>query len=459
MEILSLIAKFLLAPSIFLLSLAGYTVPQTDDYVSLVQNAQMADEQSLGTTIANTVAGFETSLASSLTDSDTQMTLVSFTTDDGVDLTVGKQYAFTIDEGSASREFVIGTASSSNRIVNMIRGISVVDGATEVEANKKPHRRGASVKITNFQLVAITNILNDTATIPSPIRYASDVATTSIANAQHLASKAYVDYVAFNGAGVINASEVAKGVVELATQLEMASSTANGAVGPLVLQARYATSTGGATGHWAVITNSVGKIAESFFASTFANNYTFSGSNTFSGTTTFTGNTVGIGTASTSVFTSSGTYTKSARLKYIIVEGVGGGGDSNGSTNSGGGGGYFKKLILASNLSATTSVTVGANGATGGSTIFGSHATGTGGTASAGGTATGGDINISGGAGINSGSGGTGGNYGIGGTSMLGNETDGDTAPSGYGVGGAGANGGATFPSGTPGVVIITEHF
>jgi hypothetical protein len=464
MEILSLIAKFLLAPTIFLLSLAGYTVPQTDDYVSLVQNAQMADEQTLGTTIANTVAGFETSLASSLTDSDTQMTLVSFTTDDGTNLTVGKQYAFTIDEGSASREFVIGTASSSNRIVNMVRGISVEDGATEIEANKKAHRRGASVKITNFQLVTITNILNDTATIPSPLRYASEVATTSIANAQHLASKAYVDFVAFNGAGVINASEVAKGVVELATQLEMASSTANGSVGPLVLQARYATSTGSSTGHWAVITNSVGKIAESFFASTFANNYTFSGSNTFSGTTTFSGATVGFGTATTTIFTSSGTWTKDPGLKYIVVEGVGGGGGCDtDDEGAGSAGGYFRKTISASDLPSTVTVTIGSaggsnsvssNATAGGTTTFGSYATSTGGDRNSGpgGSATGGDINISGQNG-QSGSTGTGGNYSLGGSSMLGRGGIGGGATTGYG---AGANEGQ---SASAGIVIVTEYY
>ena len=267
MEILSFIAKFLNAPLIAMLALAGFHVPTATEYSALVQDVRMAQEtqeQNLGTAVANTVAGFETSLASSLTNSDTQMTLVSFTTDDGTDLEAGKTYAFTIDEGSASREFVIGTATSSNVIENLTRGISVVDGATEVTANKKSHRRGASVKITNFQLVTITNILNDTATIPSPLRYASEVATTSFSNAQHLTSKAYVDYVAFNGAGVIDATESARGVVELATQLEMASSTSAGSSGPLALQSKYSTTTGGVSGHWIPVTGNDGTISTDF---------------------------------------------------------------------------------------------------------------------------------------------------------------------------------------------------
>jgi len=472
MEILSLITKFLLAPSIFILSLAGYTVPQTDDYVSLIQNAEMVEEQSLGTTIANTVAGFETSLASSLTDNDTQMTLVSFTTDDGTDLTVGKKYAFTIDEGSASREFVIGTASSSNRIVDMIRGVSVEDGATEISANKKAHRRGASVKITNFQLVTITNILNDTATIPSPIRYASDVATTSFSSDQHLTSKAYVDYVAFNGAGVIDANETARGVVELATQTEMASSTAIGSAGPLVLQAKYATSTGGNPGLWSVVTNGLGLVDESFILSTPTLPWTFS-------PTTITGH------AQTEIvtFTSSGTWTKDAGLEYIIVEGVAGGGSGGGGNNSnaneesggsgGGSGGYFKKKILASSLPSTVTVTVGTggtgsvsfgNGVAGNSTVFTGFATSTGGGGGlsgtnfggAGGTATGGDININGGEGgfgygeskDNARSG-----YipGMGATSFFG----------GQGAYGSGSRGGrdSNSSAGSNGIVIVTEYY
>lgn len=152
------------------------------------------------------------------------------------------------------------------------------------------------------------------------------------------------------------------------------------------------------------------------------------------------------------------TWTKDAGLKYIIVEGVGAGATSS-SISSGGGGGYFRKLILAANLGATETVTIGATGSPGKNTSFGAHCTGNGGTRPAGGTATGGDINIPGGNGTNSGSGGTGGNYGMGGNSVLGfAATDGNNAI-GYGAGAAGANGSSSNPNGTNGVVIVTEYY
>jgi hypothetical protein len=163
------------------------------------------------------------------------------------------------------------------------------------------------------------------------------------------------------------------------------------------------------------------------------------------------------------VFTSSGTWTKDAGLKYIVVEGVGGGGgaDSDLDDEKGSGGGYFRKLILASALGATETVTVGGGGGrvsfggapNGGNTSFGAHATANGGTGGgAGGTATGGDINIQGQTG-NRGSGGTGGNYSISGSSMLGIGGIGGSQPTGYGAG-------ATEDyDGTAGIVIVTEYY
>jgi hypothetical protein len=46
--------------------------------------------------------------------------------------------------------------------------------------------------------------------------YDDAVATTSLTQEQHLVSKAYVDYVAFNGAGVVDGSILSKGVLQLA---------------------------------------------------------------------------------------------------------------------------------------------------------------------------------------------------------------------------------------------------
>ena len=114
-------------------------------------------------------------------------------------------------------------------------------------------------------------------------------------------------------------------------------------------------------------------------------------------------------------FTTSGTYTKPADSQIVIVEmwaaGGGGGSGRRGAAGSareggsGGGGGAFKRLVLlAGDVGATESVTIGAggtagaavtandtsgnNGTAGGNTSFGSHGSAYGGGAGIGGTAT-----------------------------------------------------------------------
>lgn len=108
------------------------------------------------------------------------------------------------------------------------------------------------------------------------------------------------------------------------------------------------------------------------------------------------------------VYTAGATWTKPAGLVAVIVECRGGGGGGGGVSNaagclaaSGGNqGGYTRKRILASTLSATETVTVGAgglagstaggNGGQGGTSSFGAHCSATGGGGGLGATAAGG---------------------------------------------------------------------
>lgn len=107
------------------------------------------------------------------------------------------------------------------------------------------------------------------------------------------------------------------------------------------------------------------------------------------------------------VFTSSGTWTKSAGLKGIKVIVTGGGGGnatpSTARSEPGGGGGTAIKMINADALGASVTVTVGAggpSGSDGGTSSFGSHLSATGGKGdSSGGVGSGGDINLPGGIG------------------------------------------------------------
>lgn len=205
------------------------------------------------------------------------------------------------------------------------------------------------------------------------------------------------------------------------------------------------------------------------------------------------------------LFTSSGSFTKATypgiRAIKVHVQAPGGGSGGVAATAAGqasfsgpgGGGGYTEEWILASALSTSETVTIGAvgaagasganNGGTGGTTSFGSHCSATGGTGGigsaatagsqataggVGGTGTGGDINITGGDGTNvviiTASNIKNGNAG---SSMLGNGRQAPQATSAtgvagydYGTGGQSSSNGAsqsarTGAAGGAGIVIV----
>lgn len=409
-----------------------------------------------GASLPAATAVFETSLASPITSSASAMTLAANSVRGGD--TLSGYSCFTIDEGSAQAEYVCGTVSGTT-VSAMTRGVSPLTGTTTITALQFSHRRGANVKITDFPLVQILKAqANGQDTYPNILHYASHPTFTVTTD---IVDKKYVDDTAFSGAGVIDATSLARGVVELATTLEAASSTANGSSGALAIPASSATSTyNAATAPLrVVVTQNSGKIDNNFIA-----------------TSTLLGaSSVG---KNVQVFSSTGTSTFSvpSGVSYFTVEvqGAGGGGSgaSNTGTGGGGGGGYSIEEL---NLSGTTTVQVfvgsgGAGGATsptngsdGTWSTFGSNGfylsasgglggatTGTGGNA---GVGSGGDLNIQGqggGAGSSATSGVIG---GTGGSSHLGGGAKGvrtgDTVQNGGNYGGGG--GGAAIASGTAG--------
>jgi hypothetical protein len=205
------------------------------------------------------------------------------------------------------------------------------------------------------------------------------------------------------------------------------------------------------------------------------------------------------------VYDSSGTYTKPSDLAAIIVDVVGGGGGGGGVNGGVGGwgagaggaaGGHSRKYILASDLGATETMTVGTggaggaagsyNGADGLTTSFGSHLQATGGkggvgniaqavqylsNGSAGGIGSGGDINSEGGRGegaigigfgaLRSGNGGMS-FFGEGGGARIGQNPGFDAAT--YGAGGSGGSSDNIATDyaggdGADGVIVVYEYF
>lgn len=222
--------------------------------------------------IETPIALFSTSLNAPITTASNTMTLTSGLTGDGTTL-ASSTYSFIIDEGSSNQEFVKADCTNTT-CTNMQRGLSMVTGTSTVATNAQVHRRGASVKITDAPLLLnLTSMLSGEDFLPAPITYVPTMTSAKLqANSFNLASVGYVNSIAFSGAGVVNASAGASGVVQLATPLQQASSTALGSSGAsLVLAAANATSTFNAVtgGLKAVITGNNGKIDSNFLSGTF----------------------------------------------------------------------------------------------------------------------------------------------------------------------------------------------
>lgn len=234
---------------------------------------------------------FETSLQGRITYTDSSMILTSTTTRGGGALPTGYN-CFTIDEGLSNAEWVCGTLTSAKTVTGLTRGINSNTGTTTNSALQFGHRVGADVKITDFPLIQMLKaILSGQDTIPNLLSYTAGTACSGSSANAAICDKAYIDGVAVAGAS--NANETTKGIVEAATQIEMASSTSLGGTGAsLYIQAKYATSspTGTFCGVCVPITQNDGKISPNFIATSSSYAYLWGASMNLNGTTTVSAN-------------------------------------------------------------------------------------------------------------------------------------------------------------------------
>lgn len=306
MNILHSIGAFIAAAGVAISGLFGFHAPEP------VQN--------FGAALPAATAVFETSLAAPISSSATTLTLTENSVRGGG--SVSGYTCLTIDEGSAQAETVCGTLSGTS-MTGMTRGISQSTGTSTVASLQFSHRRGANVKITDFPVIQIVKAQNNGEdTFPNQLLYATGVTPT---NLNALTDKEYVDGLAFSGAGVIDATSIAKGVVELATGAEAAASTATGGSGNLAIPSSIATSTYNAATatNVVVVTDGTGKIDADFIP-------------TALGTTTTIGNTRALDIGKNQeVFTTSGTFSVPEGIGKVWVEVIGpggpGGSDSDGS--------------------------------------------------------------------------------------------------------------------------------
>lgn len=271
---------------------------------------------------------FETGLSAPLAITDTSLTLASANLSDGTSLS--GFVCLTIDTQQPNTEYACGTASSTSptTIMNLTRGIDVLDGTTSVSFLIQSHRRGADVRITNFPLDTLMGrLLSGVTTFDNILSYTG---LPTFTGASQLVDKNYVDTIAFSGAGVINATTGARGIVQIATQTQTASSTATGSSGALlVIPSSNATSTFNvATAPLrVVVTQNSGKIDPNFIQGGI--NSTFTGTTTMATTTINGANPWGLLAQQTATTSASITITNippRSNLQFVIY--------ANESTNS-----------------------------------------------------------------------------------------------------------------------------
>lgn len=422
-----------------------------------------------------------------VTSSQNTVSLTSFKTPDGRAITmtmIGDTGYGTLEpQSSAKVELITFTGITQNgngsaTLTGVTRGIDFAYPYAASSAYRQSHSGGST-----FIISATPNWFYDQFDMPAN----ANVNIWPFASTSP-ATKGYVDYVAFNGAAVINANTTNKGVVQIATGAQAAASTATGSTGAtLVLPASVATSTWNSATAGNVIpvsSLSTKKIADGFISTS---------------TLLAATSTINIGAfpawqigKQMQVFSSTGTTTFSvpSGISKVQVQvqagGASGGGGNSGGAGGGGGGGYaFENVDVTG--TTTIQVFVGSGGAavSGGTdgnpgtwSTFGTNgfylsaSPGIGGgrsngtpTGGAPGIGSGGDINISGDgggpgtsatAGFSGGKGG-GSHMGGGGNGVAASGTGGTGGNyGGGGGGGSTTSGSATSGAGAQGVVIVS---
>lgn len=224
------------------------------------QPTQQAPQDELSLGAFNTVGGKVYSLyGGGIGSSDTSITLSSFQQPVSNYLLAMADFGdigyVTIEPGSSSRqEFVSFTGLTQNSdgtatLTGVVRGLAPVPPYTASTTIQKAHAGGSNVVISNPpQLYEELATRSNDEWITGAWGFQTTATTSDVCNtANELCNKTYVDSLSV--AGAPTSTEDTLGIVELATNLEMGTSTASSSSGrPLVLLSRYSTTTPTASG-------------------------------------------------------------------------------------------------------------------------------------------------------------------------------------------------------------------
>jgi hypothetical protein len=263
--LITLIAKIIVAPLIFTLSIAGYDVQRnivpTPTITPKVQTLGSYNPSGGGTYRLRTTAG----------STDTQIQLSSFkepVSNIAYTMTVlNSSVGYgTLDPQTSKSEFISFTG-----IIQNSDGTAILTGVTRGLARSYPYTASSTLRQPHagqsiFILSDSPQHFNEYAVKQNDETITGDWKVGSPINATSIANRNYVDGKIFGGIG--NASETATGTVQIATGLQTASSTSNGTLGRLVIPASLSTSTyNSATAPLkVVVTQNSGKIDDNFIS-------------------------------------------------------------------------------------------------------------------------------------------------------------------------------------------------
>lgn len=263
---------------------------------------------------------------SGVSQTGTSITLSSFTiTQNGYkipDSALSDTFYITLEPGNPSKQEIVSctidtqNANGTATFSGCTRGLSPIPDYTASSSLRFAHGGGTSIIFSNppqfyadFAQLQNANTFSGANVFTNSPTLTNACTGGSASNA--LCDKAYVDGVAVAGAS--NANETTKGIVELATGREAASSTSLGSTGArLDLPASLASSSpwSGATST-IVVTQLDGKINPLFIATSSNYTYNWAAFVNFTGVTTFTN------AASTTI--AKGLYAGSLAAPYIMA--------------------------------------------------------------------------------------------------------------------------------------------
>lgn len=344
-NLLSALSKILLVPILFLFAHAG---------ISLAPAVAHAPANVVATygAVYNPTGGGTYRLQASVGATDTSITLVSFDEPvSGIPYTMAYlnssiEYA-TLEPQTTAKEFISFTGITQNTdgsatLTGVTRGLSFSYPYTATTTDQQPHPAQSILILSNPP-----QLYQNYANINNPETITGDWDVPYPADPSSVVPRSYVDGAAFGGIG--GATETATGTVQIATGIQIASSTVNGSVGRLAIPSSLATSTGGtaSAAQHAIVSNNSGYLDPSWLSTT-ASTYQLG---IAASSTVGANNIYQVGMNATyinSVGTT--TYTVPANVTKLFIRAVqSGGGTGNGTITGGGGaGGYAEGYFTVS---------------------------------------------------------------------------------------------------------------